>query len=51
MGTFFSRSHTIPFIIFALDITKIKNEGYNPKVSTEDGIAQTIQWYKEQNLL
>jgi nucleoside-diphosphate-sugar epimerase len=36
---------------FALDITKIKNEGYNPKVTTEDGIAQTIQWYKEQCLL
>ena len=36
---------------FALDIAKVKNEGYNPRITTEDGIAQTIQWYKEQNLL
>ena len=36
---------------FALDIAKIKSKGYNPKVSTELGICQTIQWYKEQNLL
>jgi nucleoside-diphosphate-sugar epimerase len=36
---------------FALDTTKIKSKGYDPKVSTELGIYQTIQWYKEHNLL
>jgi len=30
-----------------VDISKIKELGYNPRVSIEDGINQTFKWYKE----
>jgi len=33
---------------YAIDITKIKNElGWEPKVSFEQGMKKTIEWYKE----
>ena len=32
-----------------LDITKITNLGWAPKVSLNDGILKTIAWYKENN--
>jgi len=32
-----------------LDITKITNLGWAPKVSLDDGILKTIAWYKENN--
>ncbi len=33
---------------YALDITKVKNEvGWKPKVSFEEGIKKTIEWYKQ----
>jgi GDP-L-fucose synthase len=30
-----------------LDVTKIKNLGWKPSISLDEGIAQTIQWYQE----
>jgi UDP-glucose 4-epimerase len=30
-----------------LDISKIKELGYNPKVNIEDGVRKTFEWYKE----
>lgn len=30
-----------------LDVTKIKSLGWNPKISLRDGIASTIEWYKD----
>jgi dihydroflavonol-4-reductase len=36
----------------AFDITRARTElGYDPKVSLEEGIHRTAQWYREQNLL
>jgi dTDP-glucose 4,6-dehydratase len=33
---------------YSVDITKINTElGYAPKVSFEDGLADTVAWYKE----
>jgi len=33
---------------YALDFTKIKGElGWSPKISLEEGLRQTIQWYKD----
>jgi dTDP-glucose 4,6-dehydratase len=33
---------------YSVDITKISTElGYRPQVSFVDGLAQTVQWYKE----
>ena len=33
---------------YSVDITKINTElGYEPKVSFEDGLAETVAWYKE----
>ena len=32
-----------------LDINKITNLGWAPKVSLDDGILKTIAWYKENN--
>ena len=33
---------------YSLDITKIREElGYEPQVSLEDGLASTVQWYRE----
>jgi dTDP-glucose 4,6-dehydratase len=33
---------------YSLDISKIQKElGYQPKVTFEDGLKQTIRWYKE----
>ena len=29
------------------DITKIKNHGYEPKISLENGLKNTIKWYVE----
>jgi len=30
-----------------LDVTKIKNLGWKPSISLDEGIIQTIQWYQE----
>lgn len=30
-----------------LDVTKVKSLGWSPKISLRDGIASTIEWYKE----
>ena len=30
-----------------LDVTKVKSLGWNPKISLRDGIASTIEWYKD----
>jgi GDP-L-fucose synthase len=30
-----------------LDVTKIKNLGWKPSISLDEGIIQTIQWYRE----
>lgn len=30
-----------------LDVTKIKNLGWKPSISLDEGISQTIQWYQE----
>jgi GDP-L-fucose synthase len=30
-----------------LDVTKIKNLGWKPSISLDQGIAQTVQWYQE----
>lgn len=36
----------------AFDISKAKNElGYHPRWSERDGIAKTIEWYQQENLL
>ena len=33
---------------YAIDFSKIKNElGWEPKISFEEGIAKTIEWYKD----
>jgi dTDP-glucose 4,6-dehydratase len=33
---------------YSLDITKIQNElGYSPAVSVDDGLAETVQWYRD----
>ena len=32
-----------------LDVTKIKNLGWKPSISLDQGIAQTVQWYQENN--
>ncbi|MDD4290302.1 MAG: dTDP-glucose 4,6-dehydratase [Patescibacteria group bacterium] len=33
---------------YAIDFSKIKNElGWEPKIKFEDGIKQTLQWYKD----
>jgi len=33
---------------YAIDFSKIKNDlGWEPSVSFEEGIAETIQWYKD----
>ena len=31
-----------------LDVTKIKSLGWEPKISLEDGIKKTYEWYKDQ---
>jgi len=31
-----------------LDVTKIKSLGWEPKISLEDGITKTYEWYKDQ---
>ena len=31
-----------------LDVTKIKSLGWNPKISLEEGIQKTYEWYKDQ---
>jgi GDP-L-fucose synthase len=30
-----------------LDVTKIKNLGWKPSISLDEGIIQTVQWYRE----
>jgi GDP-L-fucose synthase len=30
-----------------LDVTKVKSLGWNPTISLRDGIASTIEWYKD----
>lgn len=36
----------------AFDITKAKTElGYQPQVTLEEGVARTIKWFKEQDLI
>jgi len=36
----------------AFDITRARTElGYDPKVSLEDGIHRTAEWYRQQGLL
>jgi GDP-L-fucose synthase len=30
-----------------LDVSKIKNLGWEPEISLRDGIASTVEWYKE----
>jgi GDP-L-fucose synthase len=30
-----------------LDISKIKKLGWTPKISLDEGISQTVQWYQE----
>lgn len=30
-----------------LDVTKVKSLGWNPKISLREGIASTIEWYKD----
>jgi GDP-L-fucose synthase len=32
-----------------LDVTKIKNLGWEPSISLDEGIIRTIQWYQENN--
>ena len=32
-----------------LDVSKIKNLGWKPSISLDQGIAQTVQWYQENN--
>jgi dTDP-glucose 4,6-dehydratase len=33
---------------YAIDFSKIKNElGWEPKVSFEEGLRKTVDWYKE----
>jgi GDP-L-fucose synthase len=32
-----------------LDVTKIKNLGWKPSISLDQGIAQTVEWYQENN--
>ena len=31
-----------------LDVTKIKSLGWKPKISLEEGIEKTYEWYKDQ---
>jgi nucleoside-diphosphate-sugar epimerase len=32
----------------SLDINELKRKGFEPKVSIEDGIKRTFNWYKER---
>jgi dTDP-glucose 4,6-dehydratase len=33
---------------YSLDITKIRDElGYEPQVTLDDGLASTVQWYRD----
>jgi nucleoside-diphosphate-sugar epimerase len=37
---------------FAYDISKAKRDlGYYPKISLEEGIRRTVEWYRETGLL
>jgi nucleoside-diphosphate-sugar epimerase len=36
---------------FALDCSSLENLGYRPTVSFEEGVRQTIDWYRSQGLL
>ena len=31
-----------------MDVTKIKSLGWKPKISLEEGIKKTYEWYKDQ---
>lgn len=34
-----------------IDISKMRNLGYSPKVSVEEGIKKTIEWFREEGLI